>query len=227
LNQIVVYIKKKSVKIAFIVFSKQRSCNAGEIITSTRGHFIMLSTQKYTTKGFLFALAVITLLLPMQNASALEYSNPKIRFDAQGNGVAVWQVFDDYINSIQMSTKIDGDPWTTLVTISDPTIDSQFPLLRLNQSGDGIIAWLITDPLFGNLAIAATVKSYDSNDWSPITILSTPYEVTSTDIAIGIDESGNIGVSWKSYNLVTMENTIYTKMYSPSSGWDPNVQISE
>ncbi len=152
---------------------------------------------------------------------------PQVRIDANGNQIAIWDTEDVYTRFIQVSTKpLNGD-WSAPTTISTPNVYSYYPFIEMNKRGDCLIAWLVIDPLWGITAVVGSTKAHDSSTWSTPQMLSSGYELVDQELSLTINDAGEVGVGWKTYNLYTGQNYGVCRLGSIESGWDAENQISD
>ncbi len=145
-------------------------------------------------------------------------SEPKIRFDAQGNGIAVWVHWtNDSLagagyNIIQSSSYTAGSGWSQPVDLSPKGVYRTSAYnLAVNAAGDTVIVWTLPGSTSYDINLQAIRKPAGTTAWSaPVTITTNPNSLGGTDSKVVIDDAGIATVAWSSYTygLYAAQSTV-------------------
>ncbi|MDY6944523.1 MAG: hypothetical protein SXG53_02295 [Pseudomonadota bacterium] len=103
-------------------------------------------------------------------------NNPRVAFDAQGNGIAVWAQASDVI----ARRYIDGTGWSAPTVLDANTNTAFSPRVAIDRaSGDAVVSWVQND----GVAPSMYVSSFDasSNAWSVAMVLETSNNAVNTN----------------------------------------------
>jgi hypothetical protein len=119
-------------------------------------------------------------------------SNPRVVFDAQGNGVAVWAQASDVI----ARRYIAGAGWSAPTVLDTNTDDAFSPRVAIDgATGDAVVSWVQSD----GAAPSLYVSSFDAsnNAWSVAMLLETSNDAVNTNGDMTISKAGeHSAVSW-------------------------------
>jgi hypothetical protein len=160
---------------------------------------------------------------PPGNTSA---GYPKVRLDAQGNGLAVWAQFGDSstAGSVWAARYVKGQGWLAPSRLDGDASFIAFPELVMDAQGNAFAAWFkpVTP---GGLADDIRVARFTpEGGWQPATRLGTPgAESFSTYGAqLAIDGAGNAYLLWGQFSS---PNPLWFARYAPGSGWTGPVSL--
>lgn len=149
----------------------------------------------------------------------------KIDIDSLGNKVAVWELADSGITTIQAAYCLsDGSEWSASHQLSPTTINStnfnsKGPKLAINSNGQAVVVWLSTIPNSSiNGLYAATISLQASATWTTATAVSNLSEsvqkpLEDENYSIKLQESGKAVALWQ-----TVESNIETSTSTVSEG---------
>lgn len=133
--------------------------------------------------------------LEVQQLAGTGAHAPKLAFDANGNGIAVWLQGHDLL-----ARRYDkaSDRWeAAIVVASGPLLDGIWPVqLSVDESGDAIAAWVQNDGT--TASVHASRFSAAGNNWSAATQLSSSTAIAANhleDLSTTI-RGGHAAVSW-------------------------------
>jgi len=153
-----------------------------------------------TVSAALFAVSALVAPFSMLTAQQ-EY--PQVRMDSSGNTMAIWDIIDNStsMRSIQVNYRPNNGSWGTVSTISSPGIDSYYPTLKNNSTGDYFAAWLIVDPVWGITSLVTSMYDHTTSTWSTPTAVSGSDELVDPSYSMVMDDSGDVAIIWHSYLL--------------------------
>lgn len=160
-----------------------------------------------TLKNLFWNLALCAFTITSSlTADVISAVGPVIKLDANGNGVAIWQGWDDnnaYV--IRGATMAAGGDWNSPVTLSNVAYSSYLnnisptENLAVNDAGNALAVWISNVEAASNVY---AIKLIDSVWELDATLLSDEVEyVAFYDLVAKIDntESENVTVLWSSY----------------------------
>ncbi len=178
-----------------------------------------------TCAATLFSCAALFSPLSSLSADSIEW--PQIRLDNTGNTLAVWDVATNAgSHYIDFSYKPNGGSWSEPNTISTNGIDSYYPTVVMNPSGDAVAAWLITDPVWSITSICVSQYTQSTGTWSSPAVLSSSNELVDQNYDLRIDDAGNIVLIWKSYLISSGTNAILSSSSSIGNSWTTPTTIT-
>lgn len=144
-------------------------------------------------------------------------SEPKIRFDAQGNGIALWVHWSNgtaavpAYNIIQSSSYTPGSGWSQPVDLSPKGVYRVSAYdLAVNAAGDMVVVWNLPDVTTNQISLQSIRKPAGSTAWSiPVTLTTDPSSLGGRDRKVVIDDAGRATVAWSSnfYGLYAVQST--------------------
>ena len=151
-----------------------------------------------TTATEYYSLDSSLLTVPLNDWSApqaLETSNdvaanPRVAFDAQGNGIAVWAQASDLI----ARRYIAGSGWAAPTVLDTNTNDAMRPRISIDRTtGDAIVSWIQSD----GAADSMYVSSFDasSNTWSVAMLLENSNNPLNTIWTPAVSINGEHGMA--------------------------------
>jgi hypothetical protein len=158
-----------------------------------------------------------TMLSPLGSLYLEGNREPKIRFDAQGNGIAVWVHWanDSLVgagyNVIQSSSYALGSGWSSPVNLSPKGVERVSTYdVAVNAAGDMVVVWNLPDATTNQVNLQSIRKSAGSTVWSaPVILTTNPSGLVGRDRKVVIDDAGRATVVWSSdtYGLYVAQST--------------------
>lgn len=164
--------------------------------------------------------APVNLSLPGNDAH-----NPTVDMNFNGYAVAVWFRSNGTNNVIQASTMQLSGAWSAPVNISDPTLNSILPVVKVDSAGNALIVWLSIDPATVAFSVKSSVIPFGKSPTTPIN-LSTGVVKSTPQLAL--NSSGDAIVVWgeliSNHNVieVTEANSVFGPFSKPITISPPN-----
>jgi hypothetical protein len=130
--------------------------------------------------------------------------NPRVGLDSSGNGVAVWQSYDDEKIYYNLYTPDGGWSQPSPVPLSSPAL----PEFAMNANGDAVVIWI-------GGGVSASVFSPASGWSQPVTITGGAGIIE--DMRVAINDSGDAIAIWTQTSGA--KETIWSNHYNTGSGW--------
>lgn len=126
--------------------------------------------------------------------------SPQVAIGGSGTIVAVWHGMVDGIDEIYSATKALAGNWSAGQTISSIGINSVYPQVALDASGNALAAWFIYNlagSVYSNV-IVQTAAQPAGGSWSSPVNISTPGIRNPADLTarLGFDSEGNAVAVW-------------------------------
>lgn len=149
---------------------------------------------------------------------------PLIEVDGAGNSMAVWDVHSGDGRSIQgASLPLGESRWSPLVPISDPGTHAFQPKLSMNDSGNAVIAWIVTDKALGVKLLYASMYPI-SGGWSRPEKLSADDENV-FNFTLKIGSTNNIVITWYSYSGSLQQETVASRSALFAGKWGSSMVV--
>ncbi|WP_281078376.1 Ig-like domain-containing protein [Variovorax paradoxus] len=150
---------------------------------------------------------------------------PQLRFDNQGNGLALWMQVDDTGAEVWSSRFSKGSGWQTPTRL-DRTVGSSYaPSLAIDADGNAFAVWGKRETQYGNSDIWGA-RFTPAGGWQAAVRLGSSANIGTYDQAeqpqVAVDGTGNAYVLW----VQTASNTpVWVARYQAGSGWQPAVSL--
>lgn len=151
---------------------------------------------------------------------------PQIRFDSQGNGLAVWTQGDGTGTEVWSSRFVKGTGWQ-MPTRLDRTFDTSGygASLAIDADGNAFAVWGKRETQYGNSDIWGA-RFTPAGGWQAATRLGNSANIGNYDQAeqpqVAVDAAGNAYVLWVQR---TSEAPVWVARYQAGSGWQPAVSV--
>ena len=153
---------------------------------------------------------------------------PKVRFDAQGNGLAVWTQGNSLPGASLWSARyVQGQGWQAPVAVDANLADMQEASLGMDAAGNAVVAWVkpIGPGLTGNND-AFAARFTPAGGWEAPVRLGTAANIGTYDQAtlpnVALDAAGNAYVLWVQN---ASDNPVWFARYEAGSGWQPAMNV--
>ncbi len=149
-------------------------------------------------------------------SSSTAAEDPKIRFDASGNGIALWREGGNlYARGYTAST----DTWSTATVLDSRTETVYAPVLAVQSNGDAMVAWVQSNGTANSLY----ARRYDAATgvWGAEQLLessSQPVDTTTGSVSISM-QNGYAAVAWLQSDGT--RNNVYVAKHLGSSWSSP------
>jgi YD repeat-containing protein len=149
-------------------------------------------------------------------SSGTQAENPKIRFDANGNGMAIWREAGNlYARRYTQS----NDTWSAALALDSRTETVYAPVLAVQADGDAIVAWAQSNGTANSLY----TRIYDAgtNTWAAAQLLessSQPVDTTTGSVAVSM-MNGYATAAWLQSDGT--RNNVYLATFSGTSWGSP------
>jgi hypothetical protein len=146
--------------------------------------------------------------------------------DAQGNGLAVWYVYDGGVTDILSNRYTVGSGWGTARSITtDKTREPALPQIAIDANGNALAVWAQPNSDFNS---AIWWNRYAGSGWSTAAQIEIPAAFTD-DVAaqIAFDPSGNAVAVWsQTARARGGPSNIVSSRYTAGSAWS-SVELIE
>ncbi len=161
----------------------------------------------------------------MISANVYETRAAQVAIDANGNGLAVWEQYDDKtVVDILSSRFTPGTGWRTARSITtDKAHDAKAPQLAFDAKGNALAVWAGT---LSSGAIWSTRFAVGASDWDAATPIGAPNAFATLDTPqIAFDGSGTAYAVWAQYISGQYKGThIVSSRLSAGGTWtDPEL----
>jgi|GEM_PF-1136118 len=199
-----------------LVESSSNSASKPAIAVDSSGNVSVLWQQSDGTAVSVYANRYSVASSSWGSAALLEssgtvVSTPKLAFDGNGNGIAVWQQGNDlFARRYDKAT----DTWAAAVALDSRTATVGSISLSVDAQGNAIAGWVQND----GTANSAYVNRFDQSTgtWGSATLVeSVSQAVANSGLAVAIN-GGYATVSWLQTNGT--QNDLYVARYS-SGAW--------
>ncbi len=183
--------------------------------------------------------------LPKQHDTNSIWTNldPKISANAAGDAFIVWSA-QDYENDYGTWARSvsDANEWRPIVEIGNSNQEitnlSCSPRIciqghdsykvAVNERGEAVAAWIEYNAWTNNREVWSSAYS-EAQGWSvPLLISVSEDGPDAFDVDVALDDRGNAHIVWDqgTYRVLSDESIIYSRRYSPVSGWGDVYSIS-
>ncbi len=150
---------------------------------------------------------------------------PQIRFDSQGNGLAVWLQLDNTGAEVWSSRFVKGTGWQTPTRL-DRTMNTGFAAsLAIDADGNAFAVWGKRETQYGNSDIWAS-RFTPAGGWQAPVRLGSSANIGTYDQAeqpqVAVDAAGNAYVLWVQRSS---DAPVWVARYQAGSGWQPAVSL--
>lgn len=138
--------------------------------------------------------------------------DPQIAFDGAGNGIAVWNQFDELRKNVWASHySVGNNAWSTAVLIeTNNSGDADFPQLAVDSAGNALVVWEQSDGTRRN--IWANRYSTANQRWGTALLLETDNAGFANAPHIAVDANGNGMAVWEQSDGV--HKNIWARRYN-------------
>jgi len=150
---------------------------------------------------------------------------PQLRFDNQGNGLALWMQADDAGAEVWSSRFSKGSGWQAPTRL-DRTVGSSYaPSLAIDADGNAFAVWGKRETQYGNSDIWSA-RFTPAGGWQAAVRLGSSANIGTYDQAeqpqVAVDATGNAYVLW----IQRASNApVWVARYQAGSGWQPAVSL--
>jgi hypothetical protein len=136
--------------------------------------------------------------------SAIGATSPQLSVGSNGAVVCVWSAAGAAANAIYTSNKtVSGGLWTASQSISNPSINSVYPVVVVDANGNATAAWFTYIPngsFYGNVVVETASQPTGGSWTSPIDITADPHTgIINPDLLflrLTCDGMGNVIALW-------------------------------
>ena len=151
---------------------------------------------------------------------------PQIRFDSQGNGIALWMQLDGTGAEVWSSRFVKGVGWQAPTQLDRTTINTGYPAsLAVDAEGNAFAVWGKLESQYGNSDIWGA-RFTPSGGWQKPVRLGSSANIGIYDQAeqpqVAVDAAGNAYVLWVQR---ASEAPVWVARYQVGSGWQPAVSL--
>ncbi|MBP7074016.1 MAG: hypothetical protein KBA81_01365 [Rhabdochlamydiaceae bacterium] len=125
--------------------------------------------------------------------------------DPSGAGVAVWNTKMNTFNSVQAAAISSSGVWSLPVTLSNPGVDTTFPLVVVDSSGNAIAMWSEFDSVMLVNTLQIAILPFGGSWTSPLMISSPTEDVASFSASdtppytLVMNNTGTIVAVWSAF----------------------------
>lgn len=143
-----------------------------------------------------------------------------VKFDSNGNAIAVWRQTDGVRYHVMANRYVVGIGWGLAVAVeADNTADALSPRVAVDPAGNAIAVWYKSDGTRTNI----WANRYTSLGWGTPALIETDNAGDARFPEIGVDSAGNAIVVWQQSN--GSYNSVWANRYSVATGWGTAVTI--
>lgn len=153
---------------------------------------------------------------------------PKVRFDAQGNGLAVWTQGTSLGGASLWSARfVQGQGWQAPVAVDANPADMQEASLAMDAAGNAVVSWVkrIGPGLTGNNDTFAALFT-PTGGWQAPTRLGSAANIGTYDQAslpnVILDANGDAYVLWVQN---TSDSPVWFAQFQAGTGWQPAMNV--
>lgn len=163
--------------------------------------------------------AIYTWLLVGTSFAADSLGMPLIEVDGAGNSIAVWDVQNctgkGGIQGAQLP--FGASQWSPLTPISDPETNAFQPKLSMNDSGNAVVAWIVTDRALGVRSLYTSMYPISEGWGRPEKLTADDENIIRFTLKIG--STNNIVVTWFSYSGSLQQETVTSRSAVFAGQW--------
>jgi hypothetical protein len=151
-------------------------------------------------------------------------ASPQLRFDGQGNAVAVWQTVEPNVSNVVQSTYYKAATgWSAAVNLSPTTGFNSAPDFAVNALGDAVVVWSKLADASGTCPCTVnSVRKRAGGAWSVARVLTT----NGSEAKVALDGAGRATAIWSSVTAGKPE--IFTAQQAAATGaWNFPMQLSD
>ena len=154
--------------------------------------------------------------------------DPQVAFNAEGEAVAAWSLYNGTYWMIQEASKPPGAEWRPPVTISEPGVSAYAPVIAVGPGDEAVVAWMRENGSFGsyNYSVQAAARPAGGAWQAPVTV-SQPLAYGGwppVAPSIGADARGDALLVWEHGG----SNSPAQAAWKPAGGvWQTPENISE
>lgn len=150
---------------------------------------------------------------------------PQIRFDNQGNGLAIWMHSEEAGAEVWSSRFVKGSGWQAPTRL-DRTLGASYgPSLAIDADGNAFAVWGKRETQYGNSDIWGARFTL-AGGWQAAVRLGSSANIGTYDQAeqpqVAVDAAGNAYVLWVQR---TSNAPVWVVRYQAGSGWQPAVSL--
>ena len=159
------------------------------------------------------------------SAPGQDEAGPQLRFDAEGDAIAVWQANTAGIERIESAYRPAAGSWQAAVPLSQEGQEAYAPSISMDPQGDAVAGW--EHYLSGCESILQTSVRPSAGTWQPVTNVSTAGH-TAEGGNVYIDTHGAVAV-WGSGQCseTNREAPIEAAVKPTGGGWEPPTRLTE
>ena len=142
---------------------------------------------------------------------------PQIGIDAQGNGIAVWYVYDGAVTDILSNRYTAGSGWGTARSITtDKTHEVAPPQIAIDANGNALAIWGQSNGLY----TAIWWTRYTGSGWSAAAQIDSPLVATLDSLPqIAVYPNGNAVAVWTRFRSSDGPSNIVSSRYTAGGSW--------
>jgi hypothetical protein len=153
--------------------------------------------------------------------------DPQIKFDTNGNAIAVWARSDSTTTSHVWSNRYSaGSGWGAAARIDDDAVAASTAQIAFDTSGNAIAVWDQSDSA-GSFHIWAKRYTAAASAWGTARMIPDTDTVQAFDAQIGIDTAGNALAVWAKSDGLQRETEIWASRYTANGDWGMAVRVSD
>jgi hypothetical protein len=160
-------------------------------------------------------------------ASQIKHANPvpQVRFDANGNAIAVWEQFNDSgFVEIWSATLPAGGSWDAPAPVeTDVTLSARDPQVAFDGLGNALAVWKQSDGLRDNVRSS---RHTPAGGWGPSVLVETNDAGSVFEPNIVIDANGTATAVWSHRNVAGFTFDIWANRFTAATGWGSPLKIN-
>jgi hypothetical protein len=166
----------------------------------------------FTTGGSTFAAAAL-----VPGAMTDDVSNPRVAFDAAGNGVMLYtQSTVNHVNSEWSTSYAPATGWAAPVLVR--AANTQQLSLAMNPAGAAVAVWFENDPT-ATYTILWSSRYTPGAGWSAAVMVETNTFGGVGDGRVAIDAAGDALVVWRQFGPQVNQSTIWANRWPAGGSW--------
>ena len=130
-----------------------------------------------------------------------DWPTPRIVVGGNGDVIAVWWIFDGENYSIQSATKLFGQGWQLIETVSSSTSEMVSPAIAVDDHGNATVVWISSDGT--NASIQSSTKAYGGSWTAPNTVSLVDQQIKISP-EIAVDGGGNATAIWECKDAINV-----------------------
>lgn len=120
-------------------------------------------------------------------------SDPQVAFDAQGDAIAAWDLYDGENEVVQAASRSYGGAWQTPVDLSEAGQSAYVPSVAMDSAGDALAMW---DLYSGEHRVVQVAARPGGGEWqAPVDLSAADEDAYSP--ALAMDSEGDAVAAWE------------------------------